>query len=214
MDHKITSLADQIFEELEKNILAGIYSRGELFTESKLSEMLGVSRTPIREALRRLEQEHLIELSTKGAKIIGISKSDILDMYEIRLRIEGLASKRVAETIDEAGKKELLDIIELQEFYTAKKDADNIKNMDSKFHEAVYRLCGSTALFEVLHLLHRKVTKYRKASIQNSDRAFQSVKEHREIFDAIISGDGDLAEKITTMHVKNALNNISNTIKE
>ena len=214
MEHKITSLADQIFEELEKNILAGVYSRGETFTESRLSEMLGVSRTPIREALRRLEQEHLIELSTKGAKIIGISKKDILDMYEMRLRIEGLASKRAAETIDEDGKKELLDIIELQEFYTAKKDADNIKNMDSKFHEAVYRLCGSTALFEVLHLLHRKVTKYRKASVQNADRAFKSVQEHREIFDAIVSGNGELAETLTTMHIKNALENIENTIKE
>jgi len=214
MEHRITSLADQIFDELERNILAGFYSIGETFTETKLSEMLGVSRTPIREALRRLEQEHLVELSTKGAKIIGISKKDILDMYEIRLRTEGLASRRVAETITEAGKKELLDIIELQEFYTAKKDADNIKNMDSKFHEAVYRLCGSTALHEVLHLLHRKVTKYRKASIQNAERAFQSVKEHREIFEAIISGDGDLAEKITTQHVKNALENIEKTVKE
>ena len=96
MEHRITSLADQIFDELEKNILAGVYTRGEIFTESRLSEILGVSRTPIREALRRLEQEHLVELSTKGAKIIGISKKDILDMYEIRLRIEGLASRMVA----------------------------------------------------------------------------------------------------------------------
>lgn len=214
MEHKITSLADQIFEELEKNILAGIYSRGETFTESRLSEMLGVSRTPIREALRRLEQERLIELSTKGAKIIGISKNDILDMYEMRLRIEGLASRRAAEIIDEAGVKELLDIIELQEFYTEKRDADNIKNMDSKFHEAVYRLCGSTALFEVLNLLHRKVTKYRKVSVQNADRAFKSVQEHREIFDAIVSGNGELAETLTSMHIKNALENIEKTITE
>jgi len=214
MEHKIHSLADQIFEELEQNILTGLYTKGEIFTETHLSELLGVSRTPIREALRRLEQEHLVELSTKGAKIIGISKKDILDMYEIRIRIEGLASKLTAETINNKGKQELCDLVELQEFYTQKKNADSIKNIDSEFHDAVYRHCGSTVLYEILNSLHKKVVKYRKASIQNNERSFQSVSEHRQICDAILSGNGELAEKLTIEHVKNARDNIINTVKE
>ncbi len=208
MEHRTVSLADQIFEQLEKNILTGAYARGEIFTEMHLSEQLGVSRTPIREALRRLEQEHLIEVSTKGAVIIGISQKDICDMYEIRIRTEGLASKWAAQTISDEGKKELSDIVELQEFYTEKNDADNIKNMDSKFHEAVYRLSGSTALYDTLHPLHKKVIKYRKASVQNSSRAHQSIKEHRAICEAIISGNGELAELLTIQHIKNARDNI------
>ncbi len=214
MEHKTISLADQIFEQLEKNILTGTYARGEVFTEMHLSEMLGVSRTPIREALRRLEQEHLIEVSTKGAVIIGISKKDICDMYEIRIRTEGLASKWAAETMTEEGKKELCDIVELQEFYTEKGDADNIKNMDSKFHEAVYRLSGSTALYDTLYPLHKKVIKYRKSSVQNSGRAVQSVKEHRAICDAIVSGNADLAELLTIQHITNARDNIVKNAKE
>ena len=91
MEHRTVSLADQIFAELESNILTGVYSRGDVFTEMNLAEKLGVSRTPIREAIRRLEQEHLVEISTKGIVIVGISQKDILDMYEVRLRIEGLA---------------------------------------------------------------------------------------------------------------------------
>ena len=214
IEHKTISLADQIFDQLEHRILAGIYQRGEVFTETHLSEMLGVSRTPIREALRRLEQEHLIEVSTKGAVIIGITKRDISDMYEIRIRTEGLASKWAAENITEEGAKELSDIVELQEFYTDKQDADNIKNMDSKFHETVYRLSGSTALFDTLHPLHKKVIKFRKASVQNSDRAIQSVKEHRAICDAIVAGNGELAELLTIQHIKNARDNIVKTAKD
>lgn len=210
MEHRTVSLADQIFEQLERNILTGVYTRGEVFTETHLSEELGVSRTPIREALRRLEQEHLIEMSTKGAVIIGISKKDISDMYEIRIRTEGLASRWAAEIISDEGKKELCDIVELQEFYTEKCDADNIKNMDSKFHETVYKLSGSTALYDTLHPLHKKVIKYRKSSVQNSSRAVQSAKEHRAICDAIVSGNADLAELLTIQHIKNARAHIEN----
>ena len=87
------SIADQVFEELERDILSGVYERDEIITEIKLSEALGVSRTPIREALRRLEQEHIIEPTSKGARVIGISRDDIADICEIRLRLEGLAAR-------------------------------------------------------------------------------------------------------------------------
>ncbi len=208
MEHKTVSLADQIFMEIENNILTGVYKIGEVFTETVFAEKLGVSRTPIREAIRRLEQERLIDVTTKGVVIMGISQKDISDMYEIRLRTEGLASRWAANTISEQGKRELSEIVELQEFYTSKRDADNIKNMDSKFHKIVYKNCGSIVLSDMLHQLHKKLTKYRKASVSNSERASESAKEHREILEAILSGDGDLAEKLTVEHVKNAKRNI------
>ena len=208
MEHKTVSLADQIFMELENNILTGVYAIGEVFTEMNFSEKLGVSRTPIREAIRRLEQERLVDVTTKGIVIRGISPKDIADMYEIRIRTEGLASAWAAQSISEEGKKELIEIVELQEFYTAKKDIDNIKNMDSKFHEIVYKNCGSIVLSDMLHQLHKKLAKYRKASVSYGDRAFQSTGEHREILNAILAGDGDLAEKLTIQHIKNAAKNM------
>lgn len=214
MEHKTVSLADQIFMELENNILTGVYAIGEVFTETVFSEKLGVSRTPIREAIRRLEQERLVDVTTKGVVIRGISRKDISDMYEIRVRTEGLASRWAANTISEEGKRELREIVELQEFYTSKKDVDNIKNMDSKFHEIVYKNCESVVLSDMLHQLHKKLIKYRRASVSNNERAFQSTKEHREILDAILAGNGDLAEKLTVQHVKNAKRNIEKTIKE
>ena len=81
LDHKTVSLADQVFEHLETDILSGKYGRGEILTESKLSAELGVSRTPIREALRRLEQEHIIEETGKGSVVIGITDKDLEDIY-------------------------------------------------------------------------------------------------------------------------------------
>ena len=103
MEHKMISIADQVFEELERDILSGLYERDEVLTEMKLSEQLHVSRTPIREALRRLEQEHIIEPTSKGMKVVGITRDDISDICEIRLRLEGLAARWAAERADEAG---------------------------------------------------------------------------------------------------------------
>ena len=89
---KSTSLADQVFEKLENDIIQGVYPRGELLTELKLVEQLGVSRTPIREALRRLEQERLIEDTGKGSRVVGIPVADLEDIMNIRERVEGHAA--------------------------------------------------------------------------------------------------------------------------
>ena len=93
-DHKPISIADQVFEKLERDILSGKYPQGEILSELRLSGELGVSRTPIREAIRRLEQEHILEDTSRGLVVVGISRQDMLDIYEIRRQLEGLAAKR------------------------------------------------------------------------------------------------------------------------
>jgi len=198
------SIADQVFDELEQRILSGVYNRDGILTEIRLSEELGVSRTPIREALRRLEQEHLIESTSKGARVIGISREDIADIREIRLRLEGLASRWAAERADAEGLRRLLETVELQEFYTAKRDPDSLKNIDSRFHQTIYILSGSNSIRDVLQPLHRKLLKYRKVSLGEPLRAQQSLAEHRAIYEAIAAHDGDSAERLTVLHVKKA----------
>ena len=202
------SIADQIFDELEHDILSGVYERDESLTEIKLSEHLGVSRTPIREALRRLAQERIIEPTTKGARVIGIQKADIADICEIRLRLEGLAARWAAERADEKGIQALRDTVDLQEFYTQKGDADSIKNADSRFHQTIYSLCGSNSMRDTLEPLHRKLLKYRRVSVSKRSRAEKSLAEHRAIFEAIAAHDGDRAEQLTVLHVQNARDSI------
>ncbi len=210
MEHKTISLAEQVFERLENDILCGKYKRGELLTEIMLVSDLAVSRTPVREAIRRLEQEHLVEATTKGILVLGITHEDLVDIMDLRLKIEGVAAARAAERITDDELRELRDALELQEYYVSKKDAEHIKSLDNTFHYLVYRFSGSNIIYDTLMPLHNKARKYRKASVENESRALSSVQEHRAIYEAIAARDSELAERMTAMHVENAKKHILN----
>ncbi len=206
--HKTVSLADQVFDQIEKDILSGKYSRGEIITESKLSAELGVSRTPIREALRRLSQEHLIEESGKGSVVIGISEKDLDDIFLIRKELECKAAAMAAKNFTDEQLAELKETLELQEFYVTKADAEHIKHMDNKFHQILYKLTGSNIFYDILVPLHKKIQKYRKVSLQSGSRAEASVMEHRKVYEAIADKNEQLASKYALEHIENAYNHI------
>ncbi len=207
-EFKTVSLADQVFEKLENDIISGFYPRGELLTELKLVEQLGVSRTPIREALRRLEQERLIRDTGKGSLVLGITLEDLVDIMEIRCRIEGLAAYYATKNITPEGLETLRSITELQDFYHGKNDLEKLRQMDDQFHLGIYELCGRSVIRDTLQPLHRKAQRYRRQSIDEPERRAKSVREHREIFDAIAAGDAQLAQKLTTDHIANAQKNM------
>ena len=204
MDHRTLSIADQIFDTLEEAILIGKYERGQILTESSLSEELGVSRTPVREAIFRLEQEHLVELIPKGIRVIGISFEDIKIIFEMRMRIEGLSARLAVQNATEEQLKKMKDFVDLQEFYNNKDDKETMKGIDTNFHKILYEMTHSMHLYQTLYELHKKTLKYRGASIMKKSRAERSVKEHRDIYEAIAKRDADLAEKMTVQHIKNA----------
>ena len=201
---KSVSLADQVFEKLENDIITGVYPRGEILTELKLVEQLGVSRTPIREELRRLEQERLIQDSGKGSVVLGITLEDLEDIMNIRQHVEGLAAYYAAKNATEEGKNRLKHINELQDFYYEKRDIDNLQRMDDEFHDALYEMSSRTVLHDTLLPLHRKTMRYRKAAMKNEKRQHDSVMEHKEIIEAINAGDGERAQKLMSAHIKNA----------
>ena len=207
---KFTSRADAVFDRLENDILTGVYKKGDIITETEVSSALNVSRTPVREAMRRLEQEDLLKEIPKGHIVVGISTEDILDIYDIRIKIEGEVAKRCAENITESELNKMREAVELQEFYTLKNYADKLKGTDSVFHDLIYQNSGSDIYQSILSTLHRKVQLCRKTSFSGSERANEAVKEHREILTAIENRDGELAKELMTRHVKNAKINIEN----
>lgn len=211
---KFVSLADSVFERFEDEILSGNFAPGEVFTESRLSEFFGVSRTPIREAIRRLEQENLIKNSKKGVEILGTDIDDIHDIYEIRSRLEGLAAKKCASIISDEEIDALKEILDLQEFYIEKGISEKIKDTDSQFHEKIYSICGSSVYSSVLSTLHRRIKKFRKISVQNRERALLAAAEHREILEALSEHNGEKAEALTAKHIENAHKNIVKNFKE
>ena len=101
------SLADRVFERLERDIIAGVYHKGEILTELRLVDELGVSRTPIREALRRLASERLIEETPKGSVVLGITRRDLEDILNMRVRIEGLIAYYAAQNRSEEQLEEM-----------------------------------------------------------------------------------------------------------
>lgn len=203
-EFRTTSLADQVFEKLENDIILGIYPRGEILTELKLVEQLGVSRTPIREALRRLEQENLIADTGKGSMVLGITEYDLEDIMNIRQHIEALAAYYATINMTPEGLKELSHIMDLQDFYYAKWDVDHLRQADDAFHDAICSLSKRNVIMDTLIPLHRKTRRYRKIAMEDKWRTDNTLKEHHAIFDAIASGDAELARQRTAKHIENA----------
>ena len=201
---KTVSLADQVFQKLEEDIVSGFYPKGEILTELKLMEELGVSRTPIREALRRLEQERLIQETGKGSEVLGITLEDLVDIMDIRLCIEGLAAYYASKNLTPESLETFRQISQLQDFYYSQGNIEALRQMDDQFHNAIYELCGRPVLRDTLQPLHRKAQRYRKKSIEDEKRLACSIAEHKAIFEAIAAGKADIAVQVTTRHIENA----------
>ena len=203
-EYKPTSLADQVFERLENDIIMGTIARGEVLTELKLVELLGVSRTPIREALRRLEQERLIQDTGKGSLVLGITEDDLLDIMNIREQIEGLASYYATLNMTEEGRQELTHIVDLQEFYFSKGDMEHLRQADDLFHDAICQLSRRAVIEDTLVPLLRKTRRFRRISMNDPNRIVNTQAEHRRIYDAMMAGNADLAKQLTTEHISKA----------
>lgn len=201
---KSTSLADQVFDKLENDIIQGVFAKGEILTELRLAEQLGVSRTPIREALRRLENERLIEDTGKGSLVLGITDNDLEDIMSIRERTEGLAAYYATVNMTDEGRKELSHIVDLQDFYYSKGDTEHLRQVDDEFHSLICRLSRRTVLVDTLIPLHRKTRRYRRIAMEDRQRSAKTMKEHRAMYDAIMSGNAELAMELTTQHIANA----------
>ena len=209
VDKNAKSLEESVYLTLEDEILSGKLKRGELLTETALSARLGVSRTPLRGALHRLGEEGLVDISpNRGAVVVGIGQEELVDIYKIRMRLEGLASAEAAKKITADDIKRLRDIIDLADFYIGKKDAEHLKELDSEFHDIIYKASGSRTLSKTLSDLHRNIQFYRKRSLAVVDRIETSVAEHKLILAAIERGDAEEADRLTSAHIEAALENM------
>ena len=207
------SLRNRVFTKLQNDILNGIYTQGESLIETKLSEELGVSRTPVREALRQLELEGLVQsIPNKGVIVQEITKKDIQDIYTIRMHIEGLAARWAAENITPEELGELKEAVELEEFYTGRdtgRDGDSrLAQFDSRFHDIIFKASKSRPLMQILSNFHHYVQKARSISINSPGRAAAALEEHRAILRAIMERDAAKAERLTTEHIRNASGNL------
>ena len=205
------SLRGRVFNRIREDILSGKYQQDEELKENTIGVELGVSRTPVREALRQLELEGLVNIiPNKGAYVTGISEKDIHDIYVIRSYLEGLCAKWACKNITEQQIVALEEVIYLSEFHMKKEHYEQILELDNKFHELIYEASGSKILEHVLSDFHHYVQRMRKITLSRMERVSHSNAEHTAILEAIRKRDGELAEKLAHEHIIQTIQNISN----
>ena len=208
-DYKSLSLANQVYDTIESKILNGVYPPGEILSESRLSDEMGVSRTPVREALAKLVNEKLVTQTSSGTAVLGITAKDADDMYCVKSFLEPMACRLAARNRSDEQLARMKDILDQQEFYTEKGNMEKVKDLDTDFHDVMYASSGSPTFESILSSVHHKLKKYRKESLNISDRSSRVMTEHMAIYEAIRDRDEELAEKLAVEHVKNAYANIT-----
>lgn len=203
------SLEARVYNEIREAILSEEFKKGEWLTEHMLTQKLGVSRTPVRSALQRLAEDGLVSMTpNRGAAVIGITREDLIDIYRIRMRLEGLASAMAAEKITDEQKRKLAETVELSEFYIQKQDTERIKELDTAFHRMIYEASGSRMIERILSDLHSNTKAYRRQSLCVPGRLSKTLEEHKEILNAILTGNAAEAEALTSAHIERALENM------
>jgi len=204
------SLRGRVFTKLREDILSGRYHESEELKENTIGIELGVSRTPVREALRQLELEGLVTMiPNKGAYVTGITSKDIHDIYIIRSYLEGLCAKWACENITEAQIEALDEVLYLSDFHARRSHNDQLVELDNKFHDLIYKASGSKILNHVLSDFHHYVERIRKITLAAPARASKSSQEHAAILDAIRKRDSVLAEELAHEHIMSTIKNIS-----
>lgn len=206
------SLGGRVFQKIREDILNGIYKENDELRENTIGKELGVSRTPVREALRQLELEGLVTIiPNRGAYVTGISHKDIWDIYVIRSMLEGLCARWAVEHITDAQLDELEETILLSEFQMKKESgfsAEQITALDGRFHSILYEASGSRILGHVLTDFHNYVQTARRSSVVSEDRARKSIREHRQILRAIRDRDEEMAEQLANEHIMHVMQNL------
>ena len=211
MYHPITpipnsgSLSNSLFNQLRIDILQGKLKAGEKLTEQRICSEYVVSRTPVREAFQKLENDGLIEtIPNRGAFVVGVSDRDIEDMYELRKAYEAIAVRWAIQRITEEEFQQLQEAYEFMEFYTMKKDIEKMLNINMQFHQLIYNAAHNHMLLHTLTNF-QIYTKQRRGTKTYADNYLEEVlAEHQEIFQAFSARDEEAAAAAIVRHLDNA----------
>jgi DNA-binding GntR family transcriptional regulator len=206
-------LRELVFESLREAIISGQMKPGERMMEIQLAEEMGVSRTPVREAIRKLELEGLVVMiPRKGAYVAGLSLKDVADVFEIRRALEGLASELAADRITETELENLERyLVKIAEEIEAG-DLNKVVDTDTDFHTLLYQASRNQRLSQIISNLREQIQRFRATSLAIPGRMREALEEHRQIVEAISSRDGETARRLAQEHIENAENSLMSVI--
>ncbi|WP_059104356.1 GntR family transcriptional regulator [Shouchella shacheensis] len=197
-----------IFEYLWNAIKTGEIESGQMLTERDLARNLGVSRTPIREALRRLEKYGLVQHEPhKGVRVISVSTESVKQLYEIREILEGFGARILAEHATKEDISTLEDILHQAETAAEEDDIYTLSKINANFHTQLAQRSGNKYLESIMQTLQSHISLVMSKSLKQSGRPDQNIAEHWMILEAIKQKDPQLAESITKYHVRKAMSN-------
>ena len=197
------SLTDEIADVVRERILKGEYEIGEKIKENQIASELKVSRTPIREAFKLLENEGLIDyIPNRGCFAKGFTKQDVDDIYAVREALEELAVRWSVARITEPELVALEEQVDLMEFYTKKKDKRKVLELNTSFHEVIYASARSRFLAQVLRSYKEYIEKTRKSIFYEQSYLESILREHRAIFEAISERDAEKAVEAIAKHLE------------
>lgn len=207
-------LREVVFESLREAIIMGHLRPGERLMELSLAEDLGVSRTPVREAIRKLELEGFVMMvPRKGAYVAGVTDKDITDVFEVRAALESLAAGLAAERITE-DEIEALQRAVVQNFDEGSADINTIVAWDTQFHDMIYRASRNDRLSQIVTNLGEQIQRFRMTTLSRPGRTREALFEHQAIVEAISERRIELAQTLAREHIENAENNFLLTLEE
>ena len=198
-------LREIVFETLREAIIQGRLKPGERLMEVQLAEEMGVSRTPVREAIRKLELEgFVVMIPRKGAYVASYSVKDIVDVFEVRAALEGLAAGLAAERVTaeelEEMERAVLQIYEVSHGY----NLDILVAKDTDFHDLIYKASRNQRLVQIVTHLKEQIQRFRTTSLAVPGRGKHAVEEHKSIIEAISDRNIELAASLAREHIENA----------
>lgn len=200
-------LRDIVFETLREAIINQTLKPGERLMEIQLADEMGVSRTPVREAIRKLELEGLVVMvPRKGAYVAGISMKDIHEVYELRSALEALAASLAAARITDDELEEMERQVLKEAAETEVNNLSGIVAIDTTFHDLLYQSAHNQRLVQFINILQEQLQRFRAASLSKPGRSKYALEEHKKIVEALAARDTRLAAKLATEHIENAEN--------
>lgn len=207
-------LRDVVFNNLRDAITKGELKPGERLLEKQLSEKIGVSRTPIREALRRLETEGFVEMiPRKGAMVAVISRKSIEDVLEIRAVLEALAARLACRNVTNEALTRLDVAREAFEEASRATDIETMSEADIAFHELIFSLSGNPKLVHLINNLSGQIQRFRVVYLKDKSYTNSIISEHIEIIEALTRKDENLAAEIAARHIENQKKAVINAIE-
>lgn len=207
-------LRDVVFNTLRQAILRGELKPGERLMEIHLAEKLGVSRTPIREAIRKLELEGLVTMiPRRGAEVARITEKNLRDVLEVRRELDAFSCELACDRITKQEGEELQRACEEFAAATATRDATVIAEADVKLHDIIVHAAGNERLTEILNNLSEQMYRYRFEYIKDTSNYEKLVEEHRIIYESILNKDKQTAAQTARVHIDNQERSILNLLR-